>query len=350
MRRIKDTAVILGAGFSKAANLPTTAELGECFLQPPAFSSTPDRVQREITDQLERFWRTVFGYQSGRSTPSFEDHFTALDLAANAGHQLGNFYSPARLRAIRRLSLHRVFDVLNRPGPPEDPGVGEFIRAVAANPSNGIITTNWDVVVENRLVEAGLRYHHGIPVHRMDGRPMEHAGLELLKLHGSTHWLYCDSCRRVFTGDRGAPKLALERAAFLESRDFAALGAPDPLPRGASPSPICPFCEARLAARVATFSYSKALDYYQFQGIWEKALRLLQRTTQWLFIGYSLPEADFELRQLLKTAELSREGGVRPKISVVLYKDKPAVDRYRRFFGIGARAISRGGFQPWWAR
>jgi NAD-dependent SIR2 family protein deacetylase len=227
--------------------------------------------------------------------------------------------------------------------------VGEFIRAIAAGADNGIITTNWDIVVENRLADAGIKYNHGIPMHYVDGSPMPLSGVEVLKLHGSTHWLYCDSCRRVVSGRPRDPKLALHTPAFLESRDFTALNVPDPMAGGYGPSPMCPCCGARLSARVATFSYSKALEFYQFQGVWEAALRRLQKAKQWLFIGYSLPEADFELRHLLKTAELST-GGDRPEIRVVLGKDKAAVDRYQRFFGLSPRKIRRSGFQAWWSR
>jgi hypothetical protein len=350
VRRINQTAVILGAGFSKAADLPTTVELGSRFLNIVPSPVTTADIQQQITLALERFWTEVFGYRPGQPPPSFEDHFTALDLSANSGHQLGSRYSPAQLRAIRRLSLHRVFDILNSPGPPADIGISQFVQAVAAGSGNTIITTNWDIVVENRLFEAGLPYHHGIPMRYLTGPLMESTGLELLKLHGSTHWLYCDSCRRVFSGRAGDPKAALHSAAFLESRDFTALGLPNLLVPGSRPNPECPCCEARLSARVATFSYSKALGFYQFQGVWEAALRRLQQAKKWLFIGYSLPEADFELRHLLKTAELSRMYADRPNIQVVLYTDKPAVDRYRRFFGISPRAIRRAGFHNWWFR
>jgi len=36
-----------------------------------------------------------------------------LDLSANSDHNLGRVYSLQKLRAIRRLSIHRVFDILD---------------------------------------------------------------------------------------------------------------------------------------------------------------------------------------------------------------------------------------------
>ena len=53
-------------------------------------------------------------------SPRSEDHFTLLDLAANAGTDIGHDYTPARLRALRRISIHRVFEIIDtfyRPSP-----------------------------------------------------------------------------------------------------------------------------------------------------------------------------------------------------------------------------------------
>jgi len=48
-------------------------------------------------------------------------------------------------------------------------------------------------------------------------------------------------------------------------------------------------------------------------------LEALQKSRRWVFIGYSLPAADFEIRHLLKTAQLGRRK--RPDVHAVLWKD-----------------------------
>jgi hypothetical protein len=106
--------MITGAGFSAESGVPLTSEIGRLFLTAPLGSSTPPVVQSWITEQLRRYWKATFGFAGREPTPSFEDHFTLLDLAANAGHHLGRGYSPAALRTIRRLSIHRVFETLDR--------------------------------------------------------------------------------------------------------------------------------------------------------------------------------------------------------------------------------------------
>jgi hypothetical protein len=72
-----------------------------------------------------------------------------------------------------------------------------------------------------------------------------------------------------------------------------------------------------------------------FQKSWFAAERLLREATRWVFIGYSLPSADFEFKYLLKRMQLCRTD--RPEIIVVSGGDPESLDRtrqnYRKFFG-----------------
>src|SRR5437016_4977076 len=110
-KEMRSLALILGSGFSKVAGLPTTQELSSEFLNPPRGGVLGKPLEREVSRILNEFWHRVFGYRNGGIAPSLEDHFTLLDLAANSGHHLGGRYSPKMLRAIRRFSIHRVFQI-----------------------------------------------------------------------------------------------------------------------------------------------------------------------------------------------------------------------------------------------
>jgi hypothetical protein len=89
-------------------------------------------------------------------TPTFQDHFTALDLAANTGHQLGTFYRPSKLRATRRFSLHRVFETLDRRFE-YDNDIQALVTRLAQGTGNSIVSTNWNIVIEKHAHDAGLR-------------------------------------------------------------------------------------------------------------------------------------------------------------------------------------------------
>ena len=66
-----------------------------------------------------------------------------------------------------------------------------------------------------------------------------------------------------------------------------------------------------------------------------------------MFVGYSLPDADFELRHMLKTAQLAGDNRNKRKITLILGGDKPAFSRYQRFFGDQLTEPDAGKFGGW---
>jgi NAD-dependent SIR2 family protein deacetylase len=348
---IDQTVLVVGAGFSSAAKIPTTQQLLKTFIAPPPSSATPKPVQTAISDLLKKYWADVFGWQPGGPGPSFEDHFTSLDLSANTGHHLGRLYPPAALRAIRRLSIHRVFETLDSSFE-LNPNISKLLYELLSGSDNAVISTNWDIVLERHLGEIQASHDYVLPIEMLDRRPVAgtRKSLPILKLHGSSNWCYCDNCRRLFQFPLEEGKGAYKSWLFLEPRDTAALpNAKDVLQNLdlLTEAPECPYCQVRLSARVATFSFDKALGFYQFQGVWEEALRKLRTAKRWIFIGYSIPEADFELRHLFKTAQLAGQVSRRMTIEVVLQNDSAAASRYRKFFGQHLSAIETDGFDQW---
>jgi hypothetical protein len=72
-----------------------------------------------------------------------------------------------------------------------------------------------------------------------------------------------------------------------------------------------------------------------FQKSWYSAERILRSAANWIFIGYSLPGADFEFKYLLKRIQLSRPN--LPRFVVVSGGGRAATQKtyehYQRFFG-----------------
>ena len=87
---------------------------------------------------------------------------------------------------------------------------------------------------------------------------------------------------------------------------------------------------------------------------WRAAEMLLWEARTWIFVGYSMPAADYEFKQMLKQVQLSRR--TKPEI-LLITGGSAAADTamtYRRFFGansindddiipdgFGARALAR---------
>lgn len=343
-------ALIVGGGFSSEASLPTTPQLGRKFLHVPPRAVLREEVEQEISRQLTKFWNSVFHHRTGNRHPSLEDHFTVIDLAANTGHHIGPDYSPRKLRAIRRLSIHRVFQILDSSYQDSD-AIEHLLRALKHSAHFSIVCVNWDIVAEKHLGKMTLAYDYGQVVEPLElGRNLRKA-ISLLKLHGSTNWTYCDSCRTLFSGRLEEGKQALHRLVFVEEDDFRLLGAPEQIVKLISRQEGhlrgCRRCGCKLTARVGTFSYRKDFAIQQFQTIWNRAHAALRDSEAWLFVGYSMPEADFEFRHLLKSAELAEKVSSRRRIQVVLKGDCDAGLRYRRFFGLNERLIYQGGLAAW---
>ena len=88
----------------------------------------------------------------------------------------------------------------------------------------------------------------------------------------------------------------------------------------------------KLQSNLLLPTYLKNLSNIQIKLVWQNAAIELSEATRIVFIGYSLPAADFEIRQLL--ARMIRPDA---EIQVVLYPYNPRVEaeaeRYRNFFG-----------------
>jgi hypothetical protein len=207
---------------------------------------------------------------------------------------------------------------------------------------------NWDVSLEAGLEEcyggSSIRYGHGIYAARFceDSHLIEKAKVNtqqvvsITKMHGSVNWLYCDCCRRVFWfAASEVPRVADQMLTDKEWRQVRPSGKPKPRWQ-------CMTCSGvELGTRIATFSYRKALDFPMFQISWLRAEEVLRRASRWVFIGYSLPGADYEFKQLLKRVELAK--GQRPTIVAVTGGTSESADKtrlnYKRFFG---RSVKEG--------
>ncbi len=354
---LEDTVAILGAGFSMPAGIPPTSLISRQFLTHSRDWPTPRVIQDAISRHLGDYWRAAFDYKEGIEVPTFEDHFTLLDLSANSGHNLGSYYTPAMLRALRRMSIHRVFDILDSSYQTSQ-SLATFLDLLSRGEESSVISLNWDIVVENHLESLGRQFRYDTPGEFLDHREAEPAALPLVKLHGSANWLYCDSCHYTHFGTPGTGKTALHDLTFLQPGDFRALGDAeeivDEVTRHKSLTGMrsCRRCGApQLGARVATFSYAKAYGFLLFQSAWDAALRRLMNASQWIFVGYSLPEADFEFRHLLKVAQMNSAQHGPKRIWVVIQEGTDLVARrYRRFFGLPSGCIDSSGIEAWVTR
>jgi NAD-dependent SIR2 family protein deacetylase len=137
--------------------------------------------------------------------------------------------------------------------------------------SNVVITFNYDLVLDHVLEELRIKHTYGFEGDSASGE------LSLLKLHGSTNWASCPSCKRV--------NVMPERL-FAPPSQFQSQG--------------CQYCGTTALRRLLVPpSWDKSEYQSALQPVWKKAMEEIQRATRICIIGYSMPEMDSFFKYLL---------------------------------------------------
>ncbi len=340
--------VIVGAGFSLNAGLPLAGNFTKELLN--LRKVVVDGPSGRQIDFIKAFADQVFGEGAPRKAddwPELEDIFTLVDLSANTGHHLGPHYSAANLRVVRRTIIVRMIRMLSQAYARKQRKPDAGWRALEAffagfrTDISAVLSMNWDTVFERGIARTQKIRHVDYGCHaravmfegtRLVDRPLSGDQLQILKPHGSVNWLYCDACRETFW----VPPSDTEKVAqtLFRNQDWSALPKTRTARLPIIRTPACPHCRTKsLGTRFATFSYRKALDFPMHSASWRTAETYLKGTADWVFIGYSMPAADFEFKHLLKRVQLTE--GDRPDITVITggTDANATVERFKKFFG-----------------
>lgn len=346
----KNTVFVVGAGFSSYSGLPLQRDFTQAILEGQNFKQ--GSRSKSIVQYVRKFVQSAFGQASDSVAgqwPNLEDVFTFIDLAANTGHCLGSEYPPAELRTLRRALIARIIRMLRQKYMTARKHSGtqwmqldSFLREIDFK-SSAFISMNWDTSLEEKIRDinrdAEVDYAcDALPTHfEKGGRRLIEVGRQsqvvvpVVKIHGSTNWLYCDNCRQTFSV---LPWRAFKVAdQILTKEDWQRI---DPKMKVSHHYLKCTRCaKVSLGARLATFSFQKALAFPMFEKSWFSAEKLLQNGDVWVFVGYSLPAADFAFKYLLKRVQLARSRP--PQIIVVTGGESQDIEKtrasYQRFFG-----------------
>jgi len=319
------------------------------------------------------FLERVFG---GSANPSLEDVCTLLDLTIGRRQYCAGV-PWSELEQVRRALNRSVLFVFHAAGEALNAGPANFYRSVAAyllesrvragqaQDPFSILSLNWDCLLEDTLywclkkakayAKADVDYccyttplGESCPhVPSLQQKAKGMFNLKLMKLHGSANWLLCPNCNRLFTGLGGKEDVwdqyVLDKHCPV-CEDFSPQG-----PAGARQG--APLLEPFFV----TPTFVKVFDNAHIQMTWHNAYVDLAEATEVVFIGYSLPEADYHVRMLLRRA-IGRD----TRIVAVLTKDDEsmrntpkrlrgyfAANRYRAFFGENRVECLTGGIKSY---
>lgn len=184
-----------------------------------------------------------------------------------------------------------------------------------------VITMNWDDILEKTLSELCINHNNELTRNQIKTYPdlcfydyslsnnpehipsthikaKGHKNIKILKMHGSLAWLECPKCGRIYT----------DYSNEIASEEFSDMKCPhcsdDSRPQEENPI---------LRSLIITPTFLKSLENLNLKNIWHNAFIDISEADEIVFIGYSFPDADFEMRCLLKKACKTTA-----KISVVL--------------------------------
>jgi len=363
----KKIVYILGAGFSIPAGAPPQRQiLADIF----ALDTHIERVRAARSRLQEFLAEDLRILPEAVADVALEDVYTPIDRCIADGTSLKS-RSAGQLTELREnlgylisVAISQRIAKQQETPPFSTKYIHDFARHLAIkaskraalakdNPDSSrakqydpfsIISLNWDILLDNALHSALESIDPGpvedySPFGVVDyccyvsslypGDTRIRSGLwslgcrgynvKLLKLHGSMNWLQCPNCQRLFVGF-GDKQQILEHVGTDTCRHCMACG-----------------YDNKLAGSLVMPTFLKDLSNFQIKLVWQNAGVELMEARRLVFIGYSLPNADFEFRQLL-----SRMVHKDAAIDVVLYEGssedakrrfRAEKDRYSQFFG-----------------
>lgn len=335
---MEKTVYILGAGFSVPAGAPSQEGILDVVW---SMDLRPELEGHR--ERVREFLRSVLNVDEAQVT--LEDIYTPVDRCISDGIGLRG-QSLAQLQEIRDslgyLVSLAIRDQLGTAAWNRSQYVDDFaskivemasVRGDLAREATdateakaydplAIISLNWDILLDNALNSAleandGGDFSDYDPFGVVDyccyissleaGDKRIRTGLwslgcrgynvKLLKVHGSMNWLQCQNCQQLLIG-------------FNEKLT---------IPNFETPK-NCRHCEKQgnqsaLRGALVMPTFLKDLSNFQIKLVWQNAAIELMEARRLVFIGYSLPFADFEFRQVL-----SRMVHKDTKIDVVLWE------------------------------
>lgn len=362
------TVYVLGAGFSKPAGFPLQGailtRLIDTILNPDFLSG--ESIPLDASEPVEKFLRRAGYLRQSELWPglTLEDLFTLLDQTISDKSNYAGF-TWHRLIEVREGLVRCILGLLHSCGAQHlDSDKLEF-KAFAAKAMEtrlsdhaadkfSIVSLNWDGLVEESLYwvlhkTAGIQggraladvdycvYTRPLPTAtHMPSTKQKAFGIyniKVLKMHGSATWLRCPCSNHLYTG-LGSPSSAYEIYVKPTASPFIL----DYLDEREQDSP------SMLEPYIITPTFAKVFDLPHIQTTWHNAFVELREATEVVFIGYSLPDADYHFRTLLRRAIRSST-----RVRVVLHEsDNPQfkvetvqpgpkavypADRYQQVFG-----------------
>ena len=248
---------------------------------------------------------------------SLEDLFTIFDNVA-AEREHFRLFSPQKMAEIHTmLKMCIIYSMAFAISDAADTSdyerfskflINKRLSATQKEDVVSVITMNWDDVLERTIARKCTEYNQKLSKNqqkvfpdlcfydydykkRENHIPSTHIkakgnkNIKILKMHGSLAWLECPKCGRILT----------DYESEIAYEEFGGATCPYCRESGNENAPL-------LRSLIITPTFLKSLDNLNVKNIWHNAFIDVSEADHITFIGYSFPDADFEMRCLLKKA------------------------------------------------
>lgn len=311
---------IFGAGASAGyenSELGLRSPTANDFLQKAGWLIHHEYITGELFRNLFSFLQNYYNLNESQwctSNINIEEVLTIMDLNLKK-------YRDARSELIKLIYLTLYKILYGNPCPHHQSLINQL------EPSDVIITFNWDLLVDNRLSSLGNRipnYMHPFARYFVDNVWHDdiacNGGPQLLKLHGSLNWMYCEECKLSYSYIRSG-KVVAGQILNPENRLLQ-----------------CPECrEFTLTPVIIPPTLNKSYRKWKvISAAWKHASKALEKAEEITIIGYSLPVTDFRATWLFLDSMAKRTSPLM-KLTVVDKYPNGLFERYRKIFRVPER-------------
>jgi NAD-dependent SIR2 family protein deacetylase len=226
---------------------------------------------------------------------SLEDVFTSIDKSISQHTHTRNYTYQSMdsiKHAILRLFIYYFARILRNHSYDNDDYAAftQYVRVCKNNTT--IITTNWDTLIEDYLSRnnIGVNMCFNEPYYKYDSKLSKRrrsiGGIKTIKVHGSINWFKCLQCGSL---------------SIIDRKKYGQYLFDDNIPEK------CVICgeesgkdDILLQPEIITQSMIKTIDSQLYRNLWNAAAAELRQAKRIIFVGYSLPLADYEFRYFLQ--------------------------------------------------
>lgn len=298
----QNTVYFLGAGATKAdhPHVPLGDELLHVILKD---GLAGDNLGDFLKSNFEDCQLQPDAAQDAR--PRLDDVFTLIDAAMSGRAPFPAGIQVESILGLRQSLVCAIGKALSYALPAvQSPTAEAFTTHLCLNGEGCVISTNYDITMDNAFYlgdppntnygvviraavdrgavpdssfrQAEVRHYQS----RQDEGLIRVGRVPLLKLHGSLNWLYCPRCDEldVFLGGKAA-------VTILDNPELGRCA--------------MEHCTGRYEALVVGPSLEQKYDNRILKETWARADRALRDAESLVFIGYSMPEADYLIRNMV---------------------------------------------------